>query len=535
MKNKWNVCIATALAAVTSLTVFASINVKAEGVDMIKFSNDIAAVTPHGGETVSVVHSGMESILKLPKLTVEEIGKYYCLTPEMQEFVATGVVPGREELLACYDSSDDFAPVGNVLEWKSEISADSYTVNVALDKRFTQVVFTDTVEETSVNLGNTLYSGTDYYWQVIANNGETKTHSQIFAFTTKAGTRTVDIDGVTNSRDVGGYATPNGTTAQGMIYRTARLDDVTDEGKAAVAKLGIKTDLDLRAVGEGMENPLDISYVRATPAPLYTNGIATPEGKAAIKMVFQTFANKDNYPIAMHCSVGRDRTGTAVALLNGLLGVDEQTIVNEYMLSVFGYLSTFQKGSDALINNINGYTAYVHTFAGETFAEKTENLLLDAGVTAEEIQSVKDIMLGATNNYDNTVACETSYEGMHFVTVKAYGHQTQTWAVKDGVVLPAPYALDEDCVWTVNGEAYDFSQPITQDLTIKAMEKQFVEIVVITDGVERVIKVQTGDDIDFSQFAKDGYTHKVMNDKGDIITSLTVSAPCAITVIYFKN
>ena len=60
-------------------------------------------------------------------------------------------------------------------------------------------------------------------------------------------------------------------------------------------------------------------------------------------------------------------------------------------------------------------------------------------------------------------------------------------------------------------------------------------MVVCVDGAERVIKAQIGDTIDFTQFAKDGYTYKVMNDKGDIITSLTVGKPCAVTIIYFKN
>ena len=322
---------------------------------------------------------------------------------------------------------------------------------------------------------------------------------------------------------------------QGLIYRTARLDDVTEEGKATAAQLGIKTDLDLRAVGEGKPNPLEVNYVNATPAPNYTNGINTPEGKAALKTIFSTFANEDNYPIAMHCSIGRDRTGTATALLNATLGVDEKTIVNEYLLSAFGYLSSWDKHQDALIGNINSLMIYINSFEGATLADKAENLLLDAGVTAEEIQSVRDIMLGNVQVLDNTVDCDTSYEGMHFVTVKAYGHATQTFAVKNGVALNAPYTLDGDYTWTVNGEAYDFSQLITKDVTITAVEKEYIEITVMASGVETVIKVTAGEAIDFSQFAKEGYTYKVMNTKGDVITSLTATENCAVSILYFKN
>ena len=533
--KKFKICIGTALAAIMSIGVCANINGNAEDVDMIKFSDEIVAVTPYGGSKVSVVHTGMESILNMTNPTAAEIAKHYNFTPEMREFMTAGLPTTQEEILACYDSSDDFAPVGNVLEWEYSKTADNYTVNVALDKKFTKVVYSDTVEGSSVFLGNTLYSGTDYYWQVIANNGTEKTYSDIFEFSTKAGTRTIDLDGVSNTRDVGGYATPNGTTMQGLIYRTARLDDVTEVGKNTVAQLGIKTDLDLRAVGEGKANPLNINYVNATPMPLYTNGINTPEGKAAIKTVFATFANKDNYPIAMHCSVGRDRTGTATALLNAILGVEERVIVNEYLLSVFGYISSWDKHQDALILNINSLMAYIKTFAGDTLAQQAENLLLDAGVTAEEIQSVRDIMLGKTQIIDNTVDCDVSYEGMHFVTVKSYGRADVNYAVKDKVALTEPYALDEDYAWTVNGAAYDFAQAITQDMTITAVEKEYIAITVVVSGEERVMKVVAGEEIDFSQFAKEGYTYKVMNAKGDIITSLTATQNCAVSIIYFKN
>ena len=536
MKNKWKSGIATALAAIASVTICSDINVNAENLDVIKFSSEIVALTPYSGETMSVVHSGIESVLNLSNPTAKDVAKYYQVTPEMKEFFDTGKLPAtQEEIRACYDKCDDFAPVGNVLEWSYAKEADSYTINVALDRNFTKVVFTDTVEETSVCLGNTLYSGTEYYWQVIANDGNKQVRSEIFEFSTQAGTRTIDLDGVSNTRDVGGYQTPDGKTMQGLIYRTARLDDVTQQGRETAEQLGIKTDLDLRSIGEGKENPLGINYVQATPAPNYTNGINTPESKNAIKTIFQTFANKDNYPIAMHCSIGRDRTGTATALLNALLGVNEHTIVGEYLLSAFGYISSWHKSQDALIGNINGLMAYIKTFEGETLSQKAENLLLGAGVTADEIQSVKDIMLGKTPVFDNTVACDVRYDDMHLVTFKAYGHARETWAVKDGVVIDAPYALDEGYFWVVNGEAFDFATPITEDLVVKTMQKEDVEITVSVDGATQIIKAQMGDSLDLTQFAKEGYSFKVIDDKGNCISSLIVEKDCAISIIYFKN
>ena len=51
----------------------------------------------------------------------------------------------------------------------------------------------------------------------------------------------------------------------------------------------------------------------------------------------------------------------------------------------------------------------------------------------------------------------------------------------------------------------------------------------------KVVVITGGAGVLCREFAKEGYTYKVMNDKGDIIDSLTVEKPCAVTIIYFKN
>ena len=74
MKNKWKACIATALA-ITSAAVCANVKAMAEEKkDMIEFSNEIVALTPHSGEKISIVHNGIEGIMNLKKLTVADVG-----------------------------------------------------------------------------------------------------------------------------------------------------------------------------------------------------------------------------------------------------------------------------------------------------------------------------------------------------------------------------------------------------------------------------------------------------------------------------
>jgi len=59
--------------------------------------------------------------------------------------------------------------------------------------------------------------------------------------------RILEIDGVINFRDLGGYQTEDGgTVCWGKVYRSAQLDRMTEQGVQDMAALGIKTVVDLR-------------------------------------------------------------------------------------------------------------------------------------------------------------------------------------------------------------------------------------------------------------------------------------------------
>ena len=45
------------------------------------------------------------------------------------------------------------------------------------------------------------------------------------------------------------------------------------------------------------------------------------------------FLDKDNYPILINCSMGKDRTGYLTAILLFALGIPEETIIKDYMAS----------------------------------------------------------------------------------------------------------------------------------------------------------------------------------------------------------
>src|SRR5690348_15840164 len=60
--------------------------------------------------------------------------------------------------------------------------------------------------------------------------------------------RILDVEGVINFRDMGGYHTANGKRVRtGLLYRSGALDGITEKGVAKLQELGIELICDLRS------------------------------------------------------------------------------------------------------------------------------------------------------------------------------------------------------------------------------------------------------------------------------------------------
>ena len=245
-----------------------------------------------------------------------------------------------------------------------------------------------------------LLPDTTYYWAVRAGEYTTATRT----FTTADTVRTLTVDGVSNTRDIGGYVAADGKKVKyGMVYRGGKLNDITEEGLyQMMTVLGVKTDLDLRTPGEGgagTGSPLgsSVNYYNYN-APYYwntTNGLLAESYKEALIGEIRTFAEEENYPIYVHCSIGRDRTGTIVFLINGLLGVSKEDLYLDYELS---FLSA-SAGSDSanvpvMINYVNAMYDGIQSYAPEgTFADACEAFILSLGIAQSEIDTIRELML----------------------------------------------------------------------------------------------------------------------------------------------
>ena len=302
---------------------------------------------------------------------------------------------------------DLYDPNPVTFSWKANEHAESYTLYISTDEQFpedkTQIYPVDT---NSLTLSH-LFTGTTYYWYVLCTessaSGEETTIYAVhpMQFSTAESPRWVKIDGVSNTRDIGGYAAAEGyRVKQGMVYRGGQLENITDQGKDYFLNvLGIKTDFDIR--GGGISSSFlgdNVNYVNLSGHYYVSDGVEginSDEGKAVVAQAMRVFAEPCNYPIYLHCAIGRDRTGTLAFLLEALLGVMEDDLYVEYEMFVLSEAGTPPESSLTHLKKcIREVYAYIDSsYPGETFAQKTENYLLDAGVTAEEIQTIRNLLL----------------------------------------------------------------------------------------------------------------------------------------------
>ena len=171
----------------------------------------------------------------------------------------------------------------------------------------------------------------------------------------------VALEGGSNFRDLGGYATADGRTVRrGSVFRSAHLGTLTDADRLAIGRLGVRTVVDLRGVNEAAETPhrvegLGCRIVGAHIEPgvgekirgAVADGSATPfvmmgfltdhyrdyprRCAPGFRTLFATLSEDDHRPLVFHCTAGKDRTGFASALLLTLLGVPWATVMEDYL------------------------------------------------------------------------------------------------------------------------------------------------------------------------------------------------------------
>ena len=249
---------------------------------------------------------------------------------------------------------------------------------------------------TTIDVYN-LKPNTHYYYRLKLTLSTGNVVGATGDFKTAYAPRVLSIDGAVNVRDIGGWNTSSGKQIKyGLLYRGSELDGayestflLTESGKKEMeSSLGIKLDMDLRAFKENATKDVLGPNVQHKYYSIGQYAWALDSSQNSyIRGIFSDLANEENYPVYMHCTYGKDRTGTVCYLLEALLGVSDADLRRDYELSVFTY-------SDLEFEQFAVFVDRIHMMEGDTTQEKVEGYLLSIGVTAEEIASIRNIYLG---------------------------------------------------------------------------------------------------------------------------------------------
>lgn len=167
------------------------------------------------------------------------------------------------------------------------------------------------------------------------------------------------VDGCVNFRAVENYPAGNGMRLRaGLLFRSGAYDRVTPLGLSQVGALapGLVYDLRSRAERTRMPTRLDqLNGLNLRPEPhdislgnplraLHESGTRPEQGHAAMVAMYSALpfdfapilrdfllqAGQSTGPVLVHCQIGKDRTGAAVALLLSALGIDRDAILEDY-------------------------------------------------------------------------------------------------------------------------------------------------------------------------------------------------------------
>ena len=274
-------------------------------------------------------------------------------------------------------------------------------------------------------------------WMTIANNQPSQRHYYTLLFNdryrVRVASRTVNVPGVQNFRDLGGYPVyaQHKRIRWGMLYRSARIDLSQPATRDKLNHLGIRTVIDLHTPSESplpagtlpgqprvVHIPIpvdcltdilaDIDQQRIQPDTIgriveRINRHIVAANAPAFRQMFDILLDKENYPAVIQCSTGKGRTGIASALVLSALGVNDDDIMTDYRLSRFNIPTAISyvyelpvRSQEALITLFSAHENFLNAAKDEierTYGSVDEYLTKAVGLQKDELKDLRKILL----------------------------------------------------------------------------------------------------------------------------------------------
>jgi protein-tyrosine phosphatase len=186
-------------------------------------------------------------------------------------------------------------------------------------------------------------------------------------------TRHFNLEGASNFRDLGGYPTTDGRTVRWrQIFRSNHLGHLTAADIGIVRSLGVRSAFDFRGLEErvtaacGVKDitvhplPIEPTVVAALRALLAEGALSADSAREIMRESYRNYVRHNTHsfrtlfahlldhraPLVIHCTAGKDRTGFACALVLHALGVPEDAIAEDYLLTNRFYKRDPSAGTD---------------------------------------------------------------------------------------------------------------------------------------------------------------------------------------------
>jgi protein-tyrosine phosphatase len=222
-----------------------------------------------------------------------------------------------------------------------------------------------------------------WYFELVPDSGAPLTIAQ----------RSLHLPHAVNFRDAGGYRTTDGHWVRmGLIYRSNALSGLTPVEVARLSGLGLKVVDDLRTAEERTRAPdpevtgashdvMDMlagdsavlhdmiaakragnpqqaaSQMLADIKEIYRDFVRLPSARISLRLFLIQLADRQNLPVAFHCTAGKDRTGWAQAVLLTILGVPRDKIMEDYLLTNASFADSAVAMGQRIVPGIDAETA----------------------------------------------------------------------------------------------------------------------------------------------------------------------------------
>jgi len=177
---------------------------------------------------------------------------------------------------------------------------------------------------------------------------------------TEPHSRHLNLAGASNFRDLGGYPAGDGRSLRWRrIFRSNHLGHLTEDDVKVVRGLDVRRAFDFRGVDERKAAecvieeinvhslPIEPTVVAALRAKLQARALSSADALEIMRESYRGYVRTNTHsfrelfarmlddagPLVIHCTAGKDRTGFACALILHALGVPDQVISEDYLLT----------------------------------------------------------------------------------------------------------------------------------------------------------------------------------------------------------